>query len=155
APRIRRGRLRHRLHRSRKGDSPRALHARRGDPRRRARRRRAADRRRDARAARLRGAGGAVAMALREGAVETVKRLRRGTGLHYNVVEWDAPGDHTVLLVHGFLDFAYGFAPLVEAGLEGRFHLVAPDLRGHGDSDRVGAGGYYHFADYIADLHDL
>jgi pimeloyl-ACP methyl ester carboxylesterase len=29
---------------------------------------------------------------------------------------------------------------------------VAPDVRGHGDSDRVGAGGYYHFMDYVADL---
>jgi pimeloyl-ACP methyl ester carboxylesterase len=87
--------------------------------------------------------------------VAAVRKLLLGTGLHYNLVEWDAPGDHTVLLVHGFLDFAYGFTPLVEAGLEGRFHIIAPDLRGHGDSDRVGPGGYYHFADYIADLHDL
>jgi pimeloyl-ACP methyl ester carboxylesterase len=33
--------------------------------------------------------------------------------------------------------------------------VVAPDLRGHGDSDRVGAGGYYYFFDYLADLHEL
>ena len=101
-------------------------------------------------------------MAVRKVAVETVRtgepksrKILLGTGLHYNVVEWDAPGDHTVLLIHGFLDFAFGFAPLVEAGLAGRFHIVAPDLRGHGDSDRVGAGGYYHFADYLADIKDL
>src|SRR5262245_7037118 len=82
-------------------------------------------------------------------------RLRLGTGLHYNVHEWDNGGDHTVLLIHGFLDFAFGFTPLVEAGLDGRYHIIAPDLRGHGDSDRVGDGGYYHFADYVADIHDL
>ena len=32
----------------------------------------------------------------------------------------------------------------VESGLAGRFHVVGPDMRGHGDSDRVGGGGYYH-----------
>jgi len=29
---------------------------------------------------------------------------------------------------------------------------MAPDCRGHGDSDWVGAGGYYHFPDYLFDL---
>ena len=33
--------------------------------------------------------------------------------------------------------------------------MLAPDLRGHGDSDWVGAGGYYHFLDYIPDVDDL
>jgi len=68
------------------------------------------------------------------------------------VLEWDAPGSTTVVLVHGFLDFAYGWhevAPLLGA------HVVAVDMRGHGDSDRVGAGGYYHFMDYVADLDDV
>jgi pimeloyl-ACP methyl ester carboxylesterase len=44
---------------------------------------------------------------------------------------------------------------MVEQGLAGSYHVVAPDLRGHGDSDRIGAGGYYHFADYVPDVHDL
>jgi pimeloyl-ACP methyl ester carboxylesterase len=83
------------------------------------------------------------------------RRVALGTGLTYHVLEWDGGGDHTLLLIHGFLDFAWGFQPLVQAGLEGRYHIVAPDLRGHGDSDRVGPGGYYHFADYLPDLHDL
>jgi len=33
--------------------------------------------------------------------------------------------------------------------------VIAPDLRGHGDSEWIGAGGYYHFLDYVADLDDL
>jgi pimeloyl-ACP methyl ester carboxylesterase len=33
--------------------------------------------------------------------------------------------------------------------------VIAPDLRGHGDSDRIGPGGYYHFFDYVADLDDV
>lgn len=77
------------------------------------------------------------------------------TGLAAHVLEWDAGGDHTVVLVHGFLDLAWGWAPTVDAGLRGRYHVVAPDLRGHGDSDWVGAGGYYHFLDYLADLEAL
>lgn len=77
------------------------------------------------------------------------------TGLALHVLEWDSPADHTVVLLHGFLDFAWTWQQLVDAGLAGRFHVVAPDLRGHGDSDRVGAGGYYHYADYLADVADL
>ncbi|WP_428261131.1 alpha/beta fold hydrolase [Haliangium sp.] len=80
------------------------------------------------------------------------------TGLSYHVLEWapaDPACDHTVLLLHGYLDLAWGWRPVVEAGLAGRFHLAAPDMRGHGDSDRVGSGGYYHFMDYLADLHGL
>jgi pimeloyl-ACP methyl ester carboxylesterase len=56
------------------------------------------------------------------------------------------------VLVHGFLDLAYGWhevAPLLDA------HVIAPDLRGHGDSDWIGAGGYYHFLDYVADLDEV
>lgn len=34
-------------------------------------------------------------------------------------------------------------------------HVLAPDLRGHGDSEWIGAGGYYHFLDYVADLDDV
>jgi pimeloyl-ACP methyl ester carboxylesterase len=83
------------------------------------------------------------------------RRLPLKTGLEYHVLEWPAESDHTVLLLHGFLDFGWSFAPLVEAGLAGNYHVVAPDLRGHGDSDRVGRGGYYHFADYLPDVHDL
>lgn len=54
--------------------------------------------------------------------------------------------------MHGFLDLSWGWYPAVQAGLAERFHVVAADMRGHGDSDRVGAGGYYHFMDYVADL---
>jgi pimeloyl-ACP methyl ester carboxylesterase len=53
------------------------------------------------------------------------------------------------VLLHGWLDHAASFdllAPL----LPGR--TVALDFRGHGDSQWVGAGGFYHFVEYIADL---
>jgi pimeloyl-ACP methyl ester carboxylesterase len=56
------------------------------------------------------------------------------------------------VLVHGFLDLAYAWhevAPLLGG------HVIAPDLRGHGDSDWIGPGGYYHYLDYVADLDDV
>jgi pimeloyl-ACP methyl ester carboxylesterase len=80
------------------------------------------------------------------------------TGLNYQLLEWGADRtdqEHTVILIHGFLDSSWGWQALVNAGLGERFHVVAPDMRGHGDSDRVGAGGYYHFVDYVADLHSV
>jgi pimeloyl-ACP methyl ester carboxylesterase len=72
--------------------------------------------------------------------------------VHY--LEWDAPSDHTVFLLHGFLDLAEGWRWVAEH-LAGRAHLIAPDWRGHGDSGHLTGGGYYHFADYISDLDGL
>ncbi|HTJ43089.1 MAG TPA: alpha/beta hydrolase [Kofleriaceae bacterium] len=81
------------------------------------------------------------------------RRLALPNGLTYHVLEWGAASsiDTTVLLVHGFLDLAWTWDE-VAARLASRFHVIAPDLRGHGDSDWIGPGGYYHFFDYVADL---
>lgn len=63
-----------------------------------------------------------------------------------------APRRETVLLLHGYLDLAESFRAVI-ASLASRGHrVIAPDFRGHGDTDRVGPGGYYHFADYLADV---
>jgi pimeloyl-ACP methyl ester carboxylesterase len=84
------------------------------------------------------------------------RRIHLATDLDYHLLEWNPGAAHTVVLIHGFLDLSWGWAPMVAAGdLATRFHVVAPDMRGHGDSDRVGPGGYYHFMDYLADLHAL
>jgi pimeloyl-ACP methyl ester carboxylesterase len=70
------------------------------------------------------------------------------------VLEWGDPAASPVVLVHGFLDLAWGWEQ-VATRLAARFRVIAPDLRGHGDSDWAGAGGYYYFFDYTADLDDL
>lgn len=84
------------------------------------------------------------------------KRIELETGLGYHYLEWDnAASTRTLVLLHGFLDFSGGWQATVNAGLYKDFHIVAPDMRGHGDSDRIGAGGYYHFFDYVADLRSF
>lgn len=70
------------------------------------------------------------------------------------MLEWDGPGDTTFVLVHGFTDLAFGWCE-VAPRLAAHGHVIAPDLRGHGDSDWIGRGGYYHFLDYVADLDDV
>ena len=68
--------------------------------------------------------------------------------------EWSGDESTTFVLVHGFTDLGAGWcevAPLLAP--HGR--VIAPDLRGHGDSDWIGPGGYYHFMDYVADLDDV
>ncbi len=83
------------------------------------------------------------------------KRCSLDTGLDYHYLEWGQENSHTLVLVHGFLDFCAGWSEMVSFGLAKHFHVIAPDMRGHGDSDRIGAGGYYHFMDYVADLHSF
>lgn len=61
----------------------------------------------------------------------------------------------TVLLLHGFLDVGSSWdlvaTHLVDAGYE----VVAPDLRGFGESDSVPPGAYYYFPDYVADVEAI
>ncbi|KAF4836368.1 AB hydrolase superfamily protein YdjP [Colletotrichum tropicale] len=64
-----------------------------------------------------------------------------------------ASATQCVLLMHGFSgssDYFYrNFKPLIDRGL----WVVAPDMRGHGKSDRTKGG--YHVARLAADLHNL
>jgi pimeloyl-ACP methyl ester carboxylesterase len=80
--------------------------------------------------------------------------LQLATHMRYRLLEWDGPGDTTFVLVHGFSDLAFTWCD-VAARLSAAGHVIAPDLRGHGDSEWIGAGGYYHFLDYVADLDDV
>lgn len=61
-----------------------------------------------------------------------------------------------LLLLHGMADHAgvwVDFAAGLNQRLGNRFHIIAPDLRGHGNSDKPHTG--YGFADVIADLTAL
>lgn len=79
-------------------------------------------------------------------------------GLGHHVIEWAPNGpapDATVLCLHGFLDVGWSFRQVAERLVARGHRVVAFDWRGHGESDWIGAGGYYHFMDYVADLADL
>jgi pimeloyl-ACP methyl ester carboxylesterase len=81
-------------------------------------------------------------------------------GLRHHLLEWipsiPSPNNQTTLFcLHGFLDASWGFYWVAQELAAKGYHVVAPDWRGHGDSERIGAGGYYYFMDYVSDLYDL
>jgi len=71
-------------------------------------------------------------------------------GLNLRLCEWGQRDDRLpVLILHGFLE--QGAAWHAVAQRLDRY-VVAPDHRGHGHSDHVSAGGFYHFWDYLPDV---
>jgi pimeloyl-ACP methyl ester carboxylesterase len=75
------------------------------------------------------------------------QRLR----LHY--VDWGNPGAPPLLLVHGGRDHCRNW-DWVAAALRRDWHVLAPDLRGHGDS-QWSPDGNYAISGYIYDLAQL
>jgi pimeloyl-ACP methyl ester carboxylesterase len=71
--------------------------------------------------------------------------------LKLHLLEWGT-GDRVVLLLHGFLEHAHVWDWVAPRLADAGYHVYALDWRGHGDSEWIGAGGYYHFLDYVADL---
>ncbi len=74
--------------------------------------------------------------------MEPLQRDVVANGLHHRVLEWDRGGRTTVFCLHGFLDSAWAFFEVAPRLARAGFHAVAPDLRGFGDSEQVGAGGH-------------
>ncbi len=68
--------------------------------------------------------------------------------LHY--LEWNPGGAHTLVLLHGNSANAWWWEPLA-ALMPSRFHMIAIDQRGHGDSEWVRPAAYSP-ADYAHDL---
>jgi pimeloyl-ACP methyl ester carboxylesterase len=75
------------------------------------------------------------------------QRLR----LHY--VDWGNDAAPPLLLIHGGRDHCRNWDWVAEK-LRDRFHVVAPDLRGHGDSDWANGGGYGEI-NYVYDIAQL
>ncbi len=75
------------------------------------------------------------------------QRLR----LHY--VDWGNPGAPPLLLVHGGRDHCRNW-DWVAGALRRDWHVLAPDLRGHGDS-QWSPDGNYTIAGYVYDLAQL
>ncbi len=75
------------------------------------------------------------------------QRLR----LHY--VDWGNEGAPPMLLVHGGRDHCRNWDWVAER-LRDDYHIIAPDLRGHGDSQWI-IGGSYNQIDYVYDIAQL
>lgn len=84
-----------------------------------------------------------------------VERFVTANHLRHHVVERPREGAPTVVLLHGYLDHARSFARVIDALGDAGYAVVAPDLRGHGDTDPTPPGSYYHFCDYLADVDAL
>ena len=77
----------------------------------------------------------------------TSHRLR----LHF--VDWGNEGAPPLLLVHGGMDHCRNWDWVAQA-LRDEYHIIAPDLRGHGDSAWA-VGSSYVLADFVHDIAHL
>ncbi len=75
------------------------------------------------------------------------QRLR----LHY--LDWGNDGAPPLLMVHGNSDHCHNWDWLAER-LRDDYHIIAPDLRGHGDSQWC-TGSAYQLADFVYDIAQL
>ena len=80
--------------------------------------------------------------------------------ISHRVLTWPSAGKGgpTWLFLHGWLDQGDSFVPMIEALRAEKGDMgscVALDFRGHGHSGWIRGGGYYHFPDYVRDVHGL
>lgn len=71
--------------------------------------------------------------------------------IQLSYLEWNQ-GREPLLLLHGLADCGMVWLSLAEF-LRDRYHIIAPDLRGHGDSSKPNRG--YSYAEIVADLEAL
>lgn len=82
---------------------------------------------------------------------EYSERFFRSGTLRIHFRDWGDPAKPPLVIVHGLRDHSHSFDDLAR-GLVDRFHVLALDLRGHGDSETT---PYYHFGHFVLDLHNL
>ena len=71
--------------------------------------------------------------------------------MEISYLQWSDRG-MPLLLLHGLADHALVWSSLGDY-LSSNYQVIAPDLRGHGESGKPATG--YHFQDYIGDLRAL
>jgi pimeloyl-ACP methyl ester carboxylesterase len=82
-----------------------------------------------------------------------IERMVKTNGISLNVVE-EGEGP-LVLLCHGFPESWYSWRHQINALAEAGFHVVAPDMRGYGKSDRPEAIDQYTIFHLVGDLVGL
>src|SRR5450830_2042280 len=74
-------------------------------------------------------------------------------GLRAHVRHWGEPEAPLLFMLHGWMDVSASFQFVVDH-LQREWHVIAPDWRGFGLSERSGRDGYW-YPDYLADLDAL
>jgi len=80
-------------------------------------------------------------------------RFYESQGLRLHYADWGNDTAPPLILIHGGRDHARSFDRIARA-LRPHFHVLAPDLRGHGDSEWT-RGGSYVLPEYVYDLTRL
>ncbi len=84
---------------------------------------------------------------------EPTDRFYDSQGLRLHVTDWGNAGAPLLILLHGGRDHSRNWDVIARA-LQPHFHVTAPDLRGHGDSEWA-KGSCYSLADHVYDLTHL
>jgi pimeloyl-ACP methyl ester carboxylesterase len=80
-------------------------------------------------------------------------RFYESQGLRLHYADWGNDEAPPLILIHGGRDHCRSWDAIAQS-LQPHFHVLAPDLRGHGDSDWT-KGGSYALAEYVYDLTRL
>lgn len=84
-------------------------------------------------------------------ALSAIPKMVNLSGIDLSYWEWNR-GQEPLLLLHGLADCGLVWNSLGDY-LADNYHIIAPDLRGHGDSSKPKVG--YKFVDFIEDLEAL
>lgn len=84
---------------------------------------------------------------------EATRRSYASRGLALSYLEWGAADAPPLVLLHGGLEHAQAWDHLAPA-LARKWRVIAPDMRGHGESDWA-PGGDYAILDHVSDLAAL
>lgn len=79
-------------------------------------------------------------------------KFTKVNGIRMHYLEWGEAGAPDVVLVHGWTGWAQNWSYVAEQ-LQGQYHVIAPDHRGHGESDKPATG--YRLRDFAEDIHQL
>lgn len=84
---------------------------------------------------------------------EPADRFYESQGLRLHYVDWGNEAAPPLILVHGGLDHCRNWDAIARE-LQPHFHVMAPDLRGHGDSEWA-KGSSYSLTDNVYDMTRL
>ncbi|MGG6240881.1 alpha/beta fold hydrolase [Nodosilinea sp. AN01ver1] len=73
----------------------------------------------------------------------------------YTLCHWGPEDGPRVLCLHGILEHGAAWDGVATALADQGYHIIAPDLRGHGRSAHAGAGSGYQLLDFLGDLDGL